>query len=64
MGSDLEDIELDATMLHNKTLNRKSLENMRKKYYTYPGLVQEINKRIAELEERESNYEQKSRDDR
>lgn len=53
--SDLEDIELDATMLHNKAFSIASLELMKGKYNRFPDLTKEIDKQIKEIEENEHN---------
>lgn len=51
--SELDDIELDVTLLHNKAFSLESLEFMKRKYYRYPDLVKEIDKQIKEKRENE-----------
>ena len=51
--SDLDEIELDVTLLHNKAFSLESLEFMKRKYYRYPDLVKEIDKQIEERREDE-----------
>ena len=46
--SDLDEMELDVTLLHNKAFSLESLEFLKRKYYRYPDLVKEINKQIEE----------------
>ena len=46
--SDLDEMELDVTLLHNKAFSLESLEFMKCKYYRYPDLVKEIDKQIEE----------------
>lgn len=53
MGSDLDEFELDVTLLHNRAFNLDSLEFMKRKYKIYPDLVKEIDKQIKELREQE-----------
>ena len=51
--SDLDEMELDVTLLHNKEFSLESLEFMKLKYYRYPDLVKEIDKQIEERREDE-----------
>ena len=51
--SDLDEMELDVTLLHNKAFSLESLEFMKRKYYRYPDLVKEIDKQIEERRENE-----------
>ena len=53
--SDLDEMELDVTLLHNKAFNVESLEFMKRKYYRYPDLIKEIDKQIKE--KREDEYD-------
>ena len=51
--SDLDEMELDITLLHNKAFNIESLEFMKRKYSRYPDLIKEIDKQIREKMEDE-----------
>lgn len=51
--SDLDEIELDVTLLHNKAFNIESLEFMKRKYCRFPDLIKEIDKQIKEIRENE-----------
>lgn len=51
--SDLDEIELDVTLLHNKAFNIESLEFMKRKYRRFPDLIKEIDKQIKEIKENE-----------
>ena len=51
--SDLDEMELDVTLLHNKAFSLESLEFMKRKYYRYPDLVKEIDEQIKEKRENE-----------
>lgn len=49
--SDLDDMELDLTLLHNKAFSKYSLEELKEKYKDYPEILKEINERIEEIED-------------
>lgn len=51
--SDLDEMELDVTLLHNKAFNIESLEFMKRKYNRYPDLIKEIDEQIKEKRENE-----------
>lgn len=51
--SDLDEMELDVTLLHNRAFEIKRLEGMKKKYSKFPNLVDEIEKQIKEKEKNE-----------
>lgn len=51
--SDLDEMELDVTLLHNKAFNVESLEFMKRKYSRFPELKKEIDKQIKEIKENE-----------
>ena len=51
--SDLDEMELDITLLHNKAFNIESLEYLKRKYYRFPNLIKEIDKQIKEIRENE-----------
>lgn len=46
--SDLDEMELDVTLLNNNAFNLKSLEFLKKKYHMFPDLVKEIERKIEE----------------
>lgn len=49
--SELDEIELDVTKIHNGAFSLKSLRSLKKKYERYPDLVKEIEKQIKEKED-------------
>lgn len=51
--SELDEMELDVTLLHNKAFNIKSLEFMKRKYRRFPDLIKEIDEQIKEKRENE-----------
>lgn len=51
--SDLDEMELDITLLHNKAFNIESLEYLKRKYYRFPNLIKEIDEQIKEIRENE-----------
>lgn len=46
--SELDDIELDVTKLHNGAFSLKSLLNLKEKYKEHPDLLKEIEEKIKE----------------
>lgn len=49
--SELDDIELDVTKLHNGAFSLKSLLNLKEKYKEHPELLKEIEEKIKEKED-------------
>lgn len=49
--SELDEIELDVTKLHNRAFSLKSLRSLKKKYERYSDLVMEIENQIKEKED-------------